>query len=382
MNRLLLIPVIFLLVLSGCDRAQYRTSGRDRVLLPAGDVHEGWYFAGAAQVDVDGTVNGDAFIAGGVVNVRGTINGLLVVAGGQVNVQGTVTDRIVCVGGDLRLSGRSDKSVFAGGGTIVLERGSTVGDYLMAGGGVIDIRGTIARDAKIAGSEIRLAGEVKGNVESAGERFSTEEGSLVGGDLTVTVKDSSGLQIAPGTVHGSVKAKIGKEAPTSHFMGLTVGKLILRILFVLSLLVIVLLGSVLCPRQCAALGSTINGKPGETVLVGLVVLFLTPLVAAVLLLTVAGIPLAVLLMFVYFWFAYLSQAVLGMFLGFRMAGVEGKKGWGLFGPAALGILIVHACALIPFVNVLVLFGGLIVGVGALSLVSYDQFRLMRSREAS
>ena len=380
MKRLVIISVIFAVILAGCDKAQYRTTGRDRVLLPAGEVHNGWYFAGAAQVDIDGTVNGDAFVGGGVVNVRGTINGLLVVAGGEVNVSGTVTERIVCVGGNIRVSGRSEKTVFAGGGTILIERGGFVGEYLMAGGGIVDVRGSVARDAKIGATEIRLEGEVKGSLDAAAERFTTEEGALVGGDLTLAAKDSSAVRITPGTVKGAVNVKFGREEPPSRVLGLTTGKLILRILFVLSLLATMLVASFICPRQFAALGRGVNDRPGEIVLVGLVVLFLTPLVALVLLLTVVGIPLAAWMMFVYFWFAYLSQAVLGMFLGYRMAGVEGKSGWRLFGPAALGIVIVHACALIPFVNVLVWIGGLIVGVGAVAVVVYEQFRIVRAGE--
>ena len=380
MKRLLAIPVLLSLLVLGCDKAHFRSTGRERVLLPTGEVHRGWYFAGAAQVDIDGTINGDAFVAGGVINVRGTINGLLVVAGGEVNVTGTVTDRIVCVGANIRMSGRTEKTMFAGGGTILLERGSTVGEYLLAGGGLVDVRGTVGRDAKIAGSEVRLAGEVKGSVEASGDRVTTEEGSLVDGDLTVASKDSSAVQIAPGTVHGALDLVIGKEPPPHRALGYTTGQLMLRLLFVLSLLVTALVATLLCPRQFAAVGNTISARPGESILAGLLVLFLVPLVAAVLLLTVIGIPLAVLIMFIYFWFAYLSQAALGIFLGHRMAGVEGKRGWGLFGPAALGILVVHACALIPFVNVLVYVGGLIVGVGAVVLIAYDEFRVVRALE--
>ena len=382
MKRLVFIPVIFALVLAGCGRTQIRTNGRDRVFLPSGEIHSGWYFAGAAQVDIDGTVNGDAFVGGGVVNVRGTINGMLVVAGGEVNIQGTVTDRIVCVGGNIRMSGRSDKSLFAGGGTIVLERGSTVGEYLMAGGGLVDLRGMVGRDAKVAATEVRLEGNIKGNLEASGERFITQEGSLIEGDLTLGVKDTTGVVITPGTVHGAVQVSVGKAEPPARVLGFTTAKLVIRILFVLSLLVTMLLAAFLCPRQFAALGRTVNDRPGESVLVGLVVLLLTPLVGAVLLVTVVAIPLAVLLMFTYFWFAYLSQAVVGVFLGYRMAAVDGKHGWALFGPAALGIVIVHACALIPVVNVIIFVGGLIVGVGAVAAVCYRQFRLFRTAEAN
>ncbi|HTO93316.1 MAG TPA: hypothetical protein VMM80_03055, partial [Bacteroidota bacterium] len=66
----------------------------------------------------------------------------------------------------------------------------------------------------------------------------------------------------------------------------------------------------------------------------------------------------------------------------RMAAVDGKRGWALLGPAALGIVIVHACALIPVVNVIICIAGLIVGVGAIATVCYEEFRLFRAGEGT
>ena len=57
-----------------------------KVILPVGEVHEGWYFAAGDEVLLEGTVNGDVYAAGGMVEIDGTINGDLIVAGGQVNV--------------------------------------------------------------------------------------------------------------------------------------------------------------------------------------------------------------------------------------------------------------------------------------------------------
>ena len=377
---IILFNILFVSLLAfNCRGTEFRGSGDERVLLASGDIHNGWYFAGSGEVDLDGTVNGDAFIAGGVVNMRGTVNGLLVVAGGQVNVMGTVTDRIISVGGTVRLSGKTEKSVFAGGGSVIIERGATVGEYLMAGGSDVQVRGVVERDAKIGATTLKLTGEIKGDLDAGVESFETEEGSTVGGNLTVAAKDSGNIRIVPGTVLGQVHLKAGREAPAPRFLGLTKGRLAMRIIFFLSLCATALVISFLFPRQLASVGTIINGRPGESVLVGLAALVLVPFITLVLILTVVGIPLGIFLFLYLCWLAFLSQMGLGIFLGYRVFGFDGKRGWGLFGPVALGILALFVCTFIPFVNVVVILAGLIVGVGALAIVTQEQFLILRSR---
>jgi hypothetical protein len=377
---IILFNILFVSLLAfNCRGTEFRGSGDERVLLASGDIHNGWYFAGSGEVDLDGTVNGDAFIAGGVVNMRGTVNGLLVVAGGQVNVMGTVTDRIISVGGTVRLSGKTEKSVFAGGGSVIIERGATVGEYLMAGGSDVQVRGVVERDAKIGATTLKLTGEIKGDLDAGVESFETEEGSTVGGNLTVAAKDSGNIRIVPGTVLGQVHLKAGREAPAPRFLGLTKGRLAMRIIFFLSLCATALVISFLFPRQLASVGTIINGRPGESVLVGLAALVLVPFITLVLFLTVVGIPLGIFLFLYLCWLAFLSQMGLGIFLGYRVFGFDGKRGWGLFGPVALGILALFVCTFIPFVNVVVILAGLIVGVGALAIVTQEQFLILRSR---
>ena len=65
LRGMLLIVSSVCLMSCGNDRHEQR-----RVLLPAGEVHEGWYFAAGERVVIQGTVNGDAYVAGG--NVQST----------------------------------------------------------------------------------------------------------------------------------------------------------------------------------------------------------------------------------------------------------------------------------------------------------------------
>lgn len=372
--QVLLLPLLAF----SCREPGMRASGKDRVVLPAGEVHQGWYFAGGNNVIIDGTVNGDAFVGAGLVEITGTVNGELFVAGGQVDVSGKVTDRIIAAGGVVRLTGRTDKSVVAAGGTLILARGGTVGENFLGAGGNLMIDGTVGGDARLAGGQVDLSGEVKGNLDAASERFRSEKGAVVGGNLTITAKDSTGVEVAQGTSRGKTTVKLREEEVNPHILGLSPLHLVIRLLFMLSLFACALVLSFLFPEQTASIGTTITLRPGESALVGIATLILTPVLAVVLCITVIGVPLGMFLMGYYCWLIYLSQLSLGVALGFRLMRFDGKRGWDLFGTVALGLLIVEVLTFIPFLNVFVVLAGLIFGVGALAIITQEQYLSLRT----
>ena len=374
--RVLLVLLLPLLAFS-CREGGMHTGGRARVVLPAGEVHQGWYFAGGDNVHIDGTINGDAFVAGGIVEINGTINGELFVAGGQVSVSGTVRDRIIAAGGAIRLAGKTEKSGFAGGGTVVLARSALVGENLLGAGGNLIIDGTVGGDARLAGGQVDLGGEVKGNLDDASEHFRTENGAIIGGNLSVFTKDSTNVDIAQGTTKGTYTLKIQKEEVRPHILGLSPWRIVFKLLFMLSLFVCALVLSFMFPKQITSIGTTMLERPGKSVLVGIATLIFAPIAAVVLFITVIGVPLGILLIGYYFWLMYLSQLSLGVALGFRLMSSDGKQGWALFGTVAVGMIIVDVVTFIPFVNVIVILAGLVLGVGALAIITREQYLSLR-----
>jgi len=56
---------------------------------------------------------------------------------------------------------------------------------------------------------------------------------------------------------------------------------------------------------------------------------------------------------------------------------DGKQGWALFGTVAVGMIIVDVVTFIPFVNVIVILAGLVLGVGALAIITREQYLSLR-----
>ncbi len=378
-----ILAVIIALGTIACTFGGWDSMGRDRrrVVLPSAEVHEGWYFASGDQVSILGTINGDAYIAGGVVDVQGTINGQLVVAGGQVTVGGTVTDRIFAGGGSVRVTGKVGKSIVMAGGTVVLGKDATVGDNLLAAGGNVEIDGTVEREARLAGGEIDLTGSVKGNMDVAVDRFHTFKGALVGGNLSITARDTANVGVEPGTVVGSVHMGLSKaEAPT-YILGMRSGVFWVQVFLSLTLFATALVLAFLIPGHLTVPGAVLTNQLGQSALWGIIVLILAPIVGVFLCVTVIGIPLGIFFFLLYLWILYVSQMMLGVAIGSRLFGLEGKRGWALFGAVALGLLIVEVLMFVPILRILLVLAGLVLGVGALAIAAKTTLAAMRTRGA-
>jgi len=349
-----------------------------RVILPAGEVHEGWYFAAGDQVIIEGTVNGDAYVAGGIVDVEGTINGDLLVAGGEVHISGTVSDDVRAAGGNIQVDGKVGKNISAAAGRIGIGKSGSIGGGILVGCGNLSVSGTIARDAKVASGNMSLIGTINGNVDFTGDNLSVLQGGRIGGNLSACVKEKQNVEIAQGTVLGKVDVATYEMKPVYHILGFSPFRFWAKIVWAFSLLLAGLVLAFVFPKQLSGIGLTINQLPGKSFLWGIVGLILFPIGSVILLVTVIGIPLGLLLLTIFLWMVYFTQLTLGMFVGHRLFGIEGKKGWNLFWGFAVGLIIVQALTFIPYVRFLVVVAGLIFGFGAILLVLKSELEAHRS----
>jgi len=147
-------------------------------------------------------------------------------------------------------------------------------------------------------------------------------------------------------------------------------------LFTLGLLLLAAVLVAVLPGLTAAVGDRLRARPWFSLLIGFVALVCIPAAAVVLLITVIGIPLALLAIAGYFVLLLLGYVVCGVALGHWLlarlrAAAAGSSIWRI-GAAVLGVLIVALLARIPFVGGLVVLAALLLGLGALILTAVDR----------
>ncbi len=364
-NPLLTVSLIVLSMLTAFSCRDGNDHGPRRVILPAGAVHDGWYFAAGDRVVIDGTVNGDVYAAGGIIEVNGTINGDLLTAGGQLDIRGTVSDDVRAAGGNLSFGGTVGKNVSVAGGTVTVGRDALIKGGLLAAAGSVHIAGTVTRDARIAGGELSQTGTVGGDLTFDGGSLAILTGGTVGGNLDARVRSAERVDTAGATIRGSTTIT-EMQRPVSHrIAGMPVWWFVFRVLWIAGLLLTGLAFVLIRPTLFLAVGTTILRHPWKSLLWGVITLVVTPFAALILMVTLIGIPLGLILFAVYLVALYLTQLALGILVGVRIISGDSARGWNAFWPFAVGLIAVQLISFIPVVGVLLCLAGLLFGLGAI-----------------
>jgi hypothetical protein len=289
-----------------------------------------------------------------------------------------VSDHIRAAGGTLRFDGKVGKDISVAGGSITFGKTAVIDGNILAGCGTILINGVIGQNAKIAAGDLSVAGAINHSVEYAGRTISILPGAKIGGDLCAQVHDSLSIDISKGTVAGSVSIKTEDLHKPQTILGYHVWHFWFKIVWMVGLLVSGFVFVFLFPKYFASIGSAILHQPGQSFVWGIVALVVTPIIIVILLVTVIGIPVALLLITVYLWLMYLSQLTLGIALGQQLFGMEGKTRWNIFWSFAVGLLIVQVITFIPYLGGLIVLAGILVGVGALLLAAKSEFPMKQT----
>ncbi len=341
--------------------AQYKTE--KRVILPGNEIHEGWFFAVGNEVIIDGTVSGDLYAAGGTVEVNGTVKGDVLAAGAQVIINGTVSEDVRVAGGWLRIEGTVHGNCTAAGGTITLGKSGNVEANLLVAGGKVRLSGRAGHQVLIAADELTVAGVVEEDLRFYGEEISVYEGAEVKRDLNVFVRDSSQVNIAAGTVKGLVTTQLMEDEGASVGPFRIVGRTFYAFMLIATALVTVLL----FPGHVRSAGSLMYHHTGRTILWGVIGFIVVPFASILAMITIIGLPLGLFLLVLYAWFIFLSQLSLPVLFWELIGGEDDARGWKLFWPVAVGVVILMIAMVVPYVRFLFFVSGTILGMGVLMI---------------
>ena len=364
-----LILVTLSFVIGGSASAQTLTNPNfgEKVVIGKGEIIEGPYLNAGDSVTISGTINGDAYIAGGVVTIDGTINGDLIVGGGVVTIKGKVTDDVRAAGGMVTIDGKVGKNVTAFGGTITFGSDADIDGGVVVGGRTFAHLGNIDGKALIYSGDVTLAGRVGGNIQTAAEKVTVSKTAILDGNLDYT-SDQEASVSAQAKITGTVQRTAAGEALAQ------VGPRVQRGLFqarfgvnFLSYLSLLLLGLILlkiAPRQVTAVSKLIGERPWRSLGLGLLGLILTPLVIVVLMVTVIGLPLAVLVGGGYVIMIGTSSLFTGLFVGRKVFDLANFKE-NAYAMLAVGLLLLQLVLALPVVGSFVGLLSLLAAMGAM-----------------
>lgn len=339
-------------------------SGAQEYSLPKGQTVEDSLYIGAGNATLAGVVAGDLIVAGGSVLVSGEVSEDLMAAGGSVNVLGRVGQDARVAAGQVSLTGRVGKDAVIAGGSVQIVSGAVVeGDLVITGGRAV-IDGEIFGNVKVFGGEVVInSAKIEGDAEVSAGSFSIGRDAFIGGKVEYRGQEEA--QIDPAAViRGEyVFSKINIDTKRAR-KGFEEAKLLIS-------LASVLLFYWVFRRKSQAVVQKALGSFWKSAAVGAVGSIAAFVLVALLVVSIAGISLAIL--------AGLILAV-GFFVACIFAsmtfGVWLKKVF-LKRPAELNwIVAVNGAILLSLLGMVPVLGGLVylafflASLGALYSIGY------------
>jgi cytoskeletal protein CcmA (bactofilin family) len=307
-------------------------------------------------VGIGGRVDDTLIAAGRSIVSRAAVGGDTVLAGRRVRAMGEVGDNLFAAGADVDVSGTVKGDVYAAGGTVRLAEDSTVDGDIAIGAGEAVIAATIGRDARLAGGDIRLTGNVGGNVDVTAERVSVGPVARIDGRLVVRSAQppeiASTARIDGGVQHIATPRAADRRGWRERGLAAIPTAIGIWVIGAVLLLIV--------PGIAAAASTELARRPLATFLIGLAIALLSLPVIVLLAVTLVGLPFALGALGAWLFAIAAAVPVFALAVALRYAGRrDGSRQ--PRGRAVLAPLAVIA-AVLAIVNVPPVIGPIILGV--------------------
>jgi len=321
---------------------------------PTGPIH-GDLVAAAGRISVDYPIDGDAVLAAGSVDVRAKVGEDLRVAGGFVTLTGRVRGEALVVAGSLAFGPEAE-----------------IAGRAWLAGGDIAVAGLFRQDVKVYGRNVLILGHVIGNVHIVGATIEVLPSARIDGNLTYV--SNTAAKVHPGAqVSGTVTREPG-ELPTLRMPGWPP----FRPLLMFGLLAAGALMLALFPRFTATAVQTVRASPLGSLGLGTAIFFSLPPVILLLVITIIGIPIALMLAGIYAAALLAGFLVAAFYVGERVLRLVRRRAvaagyWARVGMLAVALIILWLVRHIPYAGGLLILVALLIGLGAMLLRAFNHY---------
>lgn len=352
---------------------EFRTS-EQTVTVRSDEQIQGSLFAAGDTVEINGSVNGDVYCAGKAIIVKGSVTGDVLCAGQTIEIDGAVSGSIRSVGQTVMLNGYIGRNVNVAGQTVTIGNTSVVTGDVVSAGQMITLGGIVRQGLAAAGDTVLVNGMIGGDTNFVVSKLQLGETAKVSG--TLTYESDKDAVIATGASVGKVvKQPMRKnvngwnnpQKKVPEMIGVmqkpwpmsAVGSIVT--FFLLSVVLILLF-----PGKTERVVDMIGAHAGRSVIIGFLSCVVTPILFVTLILTVIGIPLALLLVLFFVLMLFVSKVFVALWVGKMIYSSFMKtKNENWYAIAALGVTVSYLVFHLPFIGWLVSGVAVLIGMGGM-----------------
>lgn len=369
-SKLTIVSLFFALIFPLGALAFTIKSGQS-VYIPKEMEVDGNLYAAGNSVTVEGRVTGDVICAAQSVIINGEVTGDVICAAQTININGKISGNLRAAANSINFNGQVARNLTIAAANLNTTASSTVGWDILLGVANADIKGRVGRDLVGAVSTAKLGGEVGKNVHLIMENERTGRPGLIITDKAkigsnLTYRDKKEAEISSlAEIIGEVKHNLPKtkERPSRPLAWLYA-----RIYSIFSALIVGLVIIALWGEEIKKLTDKMLDKIGPTIGWGAIIMFLTPIIAFFLLITLIGIPLALIVIALWLIALWLSKLLVGILVGRSLL----EKLWrekkeNLFWAMTIGVIVSWIIFSLPLAGWLLSLAAIWWGLGGLYL---------------
>jgi hypothetical protein len=285
----------------------------------------------------------------------------------------SISDDLIAAGANVEIAGQLKKGLKAFGASIGIP--GTVSGEVYSAGANIDLSGTFGSKVTAFGANVVLSGTFDQDVEVASARLTLMPTTIIRANLTYSaavLEKQEGSQVL-GTVTERQEPMKREKVDEWREKGERAAKGAGIAFWFISTIALVLVGliiSAVFPGQTDRVVEAISQSPWKSIGLGLVFLVVVPVAIVIALVTVVGIPAAIIAGFLYAIIVYISRIYIGVWIGRKAIGaLKRKQITSLFWPVVVGVTIIALIGLIPFIGWIFKLFFLLISLGALSLAA-------------
>jgi cytoskeletal protein CcmA (bactofilin family) len=328
--------------------------------LPAGQEVKTDLIVVANRTQIDGDVDGDLIVASQYLTVNGHVKGDILAFGQEVRVNGPVDGNVRLWCQAVALNSTVVKNAMIFSQAIELDSKAKVGGTMTIATGVAQLNGQVGGDVLAAGDLVGINGLMGHNVSARSERLNIGPAAEIDGATKWVGRQQP--EVSPGAKLASpIQITYEKRGP-DYSQGAYYWHQILfwGAGFLLGLVMLLVMPGFFfdVSQACKKIGPAIG--------FGALFLFATPIAAIIVCFTIVGLSVGLPALALYAIALYTTKIFVGAWLGERLLGASVG-----FGPAvgrlALGLAILRALRMLPYVGLLVGLLTVMMGLGAIVL---------------
>ena len=312
-------------------------------------------------------MDGDLIVFSRNVIVNGHVRGDILGLARSLEFNGTVDGNIRITSEDITITGTVGKNVTDWSGHLTLDPKGKIGGSLTVGAGDASLDGHIGGDLLAFLGELEIDGSIGGGARIQGRRLTIGSNAVIAGATHFEGRNPA--EVAAGAKLGSpilfVEHKHGPDRTSPLYFWHQVLMWGASFVFGLALLLVAPGFFYDVANACKRVGPTSG--------LGVLFLLATPVAAVLICITIVGIPVGIATILLYVIAVYSAQVFVGTWLGEKILGAAVGIGPTL-GRLALGLAILRAIRMVPYLGVLIGSMVVVCGLGALVLTLYRYMR--------